>query len=60
MASINQGAMNYVLSEASVFGVDQNFPGGFDYSNVRFRAVVWAGSQVFLWTAVGINFIHRE
>ena len=52
--------MNYVLSEASVFGVDQNFPGGFDYSNVRFRAVVWAGSQVFLWSAVGINFIHRE
>lgn len=58
LASINQGAMNYVLSEASVFGVDQNFPGGFDYSNVRFRAVVWAGSQVFLWSAVGINFIH--
>lgn len=52
--------MYYLLSEASVFGVDANFPGAFDASNVKFRAVVWAGAQFFLWTAVLVNFIHRE
>ena len=51
--------MYYLLSEASVFGVDANFPGAFDASNVKFRAVVWAGAQFFLWTAVLVNFIHR-
>lgn len=58
LASINQGTMYYLLSELSVFGVEDKFPGAFDSSNVKFRAIVWAGAQFFLWSAVLCNMIH--
>lgn len=60
LASINQGTMYYLLSELSVFGVEDKFPGAFDSSNVKFRAIVWAGAQFFLWSAVLCNMIHRK
>jgi hypothetical protein len=59
LAGINQGTTNYLMSELVVFGVADQFPGGLDDTNVKFRAVVWVISQFFLWTAVMVNWIPR-
>lgn len=47
------------MSEPVIFNA--YFPdGGFDSNNVKFRAVVWAGSLALLWLAILANFINRE
>lgn len=46
-----------LLSELVVFNV--YFPGGIDYSNVKFRAVVWAGSEVLLIISVCLCSMPR-
>ncbi|CAK7270419.1 hypothetical protein SEPCBS57363_004091 [Sporothrix epigloea] len=46
-ASNTQGAVNYMLSETVVFGLD--FPS--DTSDVRFRAVQWIATEVLLAAA---------
>merc|ERR1711977_378223 len=56
LASINTGTMNYLLSELVIF--EKDFPGGIDMNNIKFRAVVWIGAELFLWSAVGINMIN--
>lgn len=47
-----------LLSELTVFG--KTIEGGLVDTNIRFRAIVWIGAEVLLWTAVAINFINRE
>lgn len=46
-----------MLSELTIF--NQAFPGGLDYSNVKFRAVVWVCSEVFLLAAILSNLLPR-
>lgn len=48
--------MNYLMSELVVFEIA--FPDGIDTDNIKFRAVVWAGAEILLWTAVAINMIN--
>ncbi|KAL2220354.1 amino acid permease [Thermoascus aurantiacus ATCC 26904] len=52
-ASNTQAAVNYMLSELTVFNVD--FPT--DASNVKFRAVQWICTEVLLALAALINFL---
>ena len=52
--------MNYLMSELVVFNVADQFPGGLDPNNIKFRAVTWAGAEVFLWSAVAVNFMPRK
>ncbi|OOG00123.1 hypothetical protein ASPCADRAFT_512644 [Aspergillus carbonarius ITEM 5010] len=51
-ASNTQSAVNYMLSELSVFNVD--FPT--DTNNVKFRAVQWICTEVLLGLAAWMNF----
>ena len=51
--------MNYLMSELIVFNVDDRFLGGLETTNIYFRAVVWAGAEFFLWTALAVNWIPR-
>ncbi|KZF25178.1 putative amino acid permease [Xylona heveae TC161] len=53
-ASNTQAATNYMLSEINVFGLD--FPT--DPSNVKFRAVQWICTEVFLALAALVNLIR--
>ncbi|GAA5955471.1 hypothetical protein JCM8115_006764 [Rhodotorula mucilaginosa] len=55
VASNTQGTTNYILSELTVF--NKAFPGGLDPSNIKFRAVQWAISEVFLVIAIASNLI---
>ncbi|KAL2072991.1 hypothetical protein VTL71DRAFT_10315 [Oculimacula yallundae] len=52
-ASNTQAAVNYMLSEITVFKV--NFPS--DASSIKFRAVQWICTEVMLALAVLINFL---
>ncbi|OBU01045.2 hypothetical protein VE01_00917 [Pseudogymnoascus verrucosus] len=52
-ASNTQAAVNYMLSEITVFGLD--FPS--DSSDVKFRAVQWICTEVLLGLAVLVNFL---
>jgi hypothetical protein len=45
------------MSELSIFG--KTIEGGLVDTNIRFRAIVWIGAEVLLWSAVAINFINR-
>lgn len=45
------------MSELVVFG--RTIDGGITDTNIKFRAIVWIGAQILLWSAVGINFINR-
>ncbi|KAM0788913.1 hypothetical protein ACM66B_002992 [Microbotryomycetes sp. NB124-2] len=53
VASNTQATTNYLLSELVVF--NRAFPDGLDNSNVKFRAVVWACSEVLLLLAILSN-----
>ncbi|CEQ40513.1 SPOSA6832_02158 [Sporobolomyces salmonicolor] len=58
VASNTQGTTNYMLAELTVF--NSYFPGGgLDDSNVKFRAVQWACSEVFLLGAIMSNLLSR-
>ncbi|OXV08040.1 hypothetical protein Egran_04197 [Elaphomyces granulatus] len=52
-ASNTQAAVNYMLSELSVFNID--FPT--DPSDINFRAIQWACTEVLLALATLINFL---
>ncbi|KAK0117353.1 hypothetical protein ONS96_013184 [Cadophora gregata f. sp. sojae] len=52
-ASNTQAAVNYMLSEITVFKV--NFPS--DASSIKFRAVQWICTEVMLALAVLVNFL---
>jgi len=52
-ASNTQAAVNYMLSEITVFNV--NFPS--DSSSIKFRAVQWICTEVMLALAVFVNFL---
>lgn len=43
------------MSQLVVFNVD--FPGGIDTNNIKFRAVLWIGSELFLWAAIMVNLV---
>ncbi|GAA5971787.1 hypothetical protein JCM11641_001512 [Rhodosporidiobolus odoratus] len=55
VASNTQGTTNYILSEIQVFNA--YFPGGLDDTNVKFRAVQWIVSEVFLLIAILSNLL---
>lgn len=50
-------AMLDVLSELTIFG--KTIDGGLVDTNIKFRAIVWIGAEILLWSAVAINFINR-
>ncbi|KAF3480047.1 amino acid permease [Arthroderma uncinatum] len=52
-ASNTQSAVNYILSELTVFNVD--FPKNVD--DIKFRAVQWACTEVLLALAAIVNFL---
>ncbi|KAF8855768.1 putative amino acid permease [Acephala macrosclerotiorum] len=52
-ASNSQAAVNYMLSEITVFSLD--FPS--DSSSVKFRAVQWICTEILLALAVLVNFL---
>ncbi|GAA5869803.1 hypothetical protein JCM1840_007641 [Sporobolomyces johnsonii] len=59
VASNTQGTTNYMLAELTVF--NSYFPGGgLDDSNVKFRAVQWACSEVFLLGAIMSNLLSPK
>ncbi|KAF8306255.1 amino acid transporter [Clavulina sp. PMI_390] len=50
-----QTTANYLVSLFNVY--DINFPGGMDNSNVKWRALIWALSEVFLIISIAMNFL---
>lgn len=50
-----QTSANYIVTQLVVWEID--FPGGISYDNVRFRALIWALSEIFLVLAVAINYL---
>ena len=48
-----QVSANYIVSQFAVWAID--FPGGTDNSNVKWRALIWVISEVFLLISVSIN-----
>ncbi|KAI5477323.1 amino acid transmembrane transporter [Pseudohyphozyma bogoriensis] len=58
VASNTQATTNFMLSELSVFNVA--FPGGIDYDNVKFRAVVWICSELFLLVTILSNLLSPK
>jgi len=57
VASNTQGTADFILSELAVFSVDFPGQGGLDNSNIKFRAVVWASSEVLLVLALITNYM---
>ncbi|KAJ9097597.1 hypothetical protein QFC21_004631 [Naganishia friedmannii] len=55
VGSSMQGIAYYILSQLVVWEVD--FPGGVDINNLKFRAVVWAVSEVLLIMVVALNYL---
>ncbi|KEI37553.1 uncharacterized protein L969DRAFT_52636, partial [Mixia osmundae IAM 14324] len=55
VASNTQATTNFMISELNVFNA--YFPGTLDYSNVKFRAVVWICAQIFLALAILTNLM---
>jgi hypothetical protein len=58
VGSSMQGIAYYILSQLVVWEVD--FPGGVDINNIKFRAVVWAVSEVLLIMVVALNYLPRK
>jgi len=56
VASNCQGAANFLLSELAVFNVD--FPT--DVTDIRFRALQWGVSEIFLFISVGMNYLDPK
>ncbi|KAF8659526.1 hypothetical protein AX16_001825 [Volvariella volvacea WC 439] len=50
-----QTTANYLVSQLAVWEID--FPGGITYDNVKWRAFIWAVSEVLLVLAVAINYL---
>ena len=56
VASNCQGAANFLLSEIAVF----NLPFTTDVSDIKFRAVQWIVSELFLFLAIGMNYLNPK
>ncbi|KAJ3827809.1 amino acid transporter [Lentinula raphanica] len=54
-ASNCQATAYYIVSQLSVWEID--FPGGLDSSNIKWRALVWAISEVLLIISVMVNYL---
>ena len=56
VASVCQAAANFLLSEITIFNL------GFttDVNDIRFRAVQWIVSEVFLFIGVGMNYLDPK
>ncbi|KAI0069318.1 amino acid transporter [Artomyces pyxidatus] len=55
-AAINsQSTANYVASQLAVWEV--NFPGGIGNDNVKWRAMIWAMSEFFLFVPAAMNYL---
>lgn len=50
-----QTTANYIASLLSVFEVD--FPGGLTNDNLKWRALIWAMSEILLVVSVAINYL---
>ncbi|KAG5732263.1 Eukaryotic translation initiation factor 5B [Termitomyces sp. T112] len=50
-----QTTANYIVSQLAVWEVD--FPGGISNDNVKWRAFIWAVSEVILLVSVAINYL---
>ena len=50
-----QVSANYIVSQFAVWAID--FPGGTDNSNVKWRALIWVISEVFVLISVSINYL---
>ena len=50
-----QGTANYILSLLVVYEVD--YPGGMDYANPRWRALIWIVSEGLLLISIAINYL---
>lgn len=55
---IHQATANYLVSLLNVYEV--NYPGGMTNDNVKWRALIWALSEVFLAIAIASNFVSRK
>ncbi|KAL8292848.1 hypothetical protein RQP46_000542 [Phenoliferia psychrophenolica] len=55
VASNTQATTNFMLSELTVF--ERSIPGDFDDGDVKFRAIVWACSEMFLLLAILTNLM---
>ncbi|KZS94122.1 amino acid transporter [Sistotremastrum niveocremeum HHB9708] len=55
VASNCQATANYLVSLLAVYEVD--FPGGIDNSNIKWRAFIWAVSEVLLVISIAINYL---
>ncbi|KAI4294277.1 hypothetical protein K525DRAFT_363852 [Schizophyllum commune Loenen D] len=55
VASNCQGTANYILSLLVVYEVD--YPGGMDYANPRWRALIWIVSEGLLLISIAINYL---
>ncbi|KAK4702748.1 translation initiation factor 5B, partial [Phenoliferia sp. Uapishka_3] len=55
VASNTQATTNFMLSELTVF--NRSIPGDFDDTQVKWRAIVWACSEVFLLLAILTNLM---
>lgn len=53
IASNSQSAANFLLSEIAVFGLDFTT----DVYDIKFRAVQWIVSEIFLFAAISTNFM---
>lgn len=57
VASTAQATVNFMMSELIVF--ETFFPDGVEYTNIKFRAVVWISSEVCLLFAILSNCLSR-
>lgn len=57
VASTAQATSNFITSQLVAFNID--FPGGVDYSNIKFRALTFGISQVLLAFTIYTNFLAR-
>lgn len=56
MAAESQGAANFLLSEITIF--NSSFPT--DTTSIKFRAVQWIVSELFLFVAIGMNYLNPK
>lgn len=55
VASNNQATTNFMLTELVIYNID--YPGGITNDNVKFRALVWICSEIFLFLAILTNLM---
>jgi len=54
-ASNSQTTANYLVSILAIYNVD--IPGGIDDGNVKWRAIIWALSELFFVLGIAINYL---